>query len=224
MSSRVPWKSLRKITIDECTFISAVHLKSVLQMASNVDTLQILDNREAFHRLIFRNIDQLGSQINDQVNLSLKSLHFCFIFAWIDQIHLFQWFNINIPKCSTFLSIIIKSFAELKNNLHKYLFFRWWMDIETISNSISTKSNDKTYRWSSLSTDWFDERTCFTPINICRWRDKSKTMFSRFNSKTTFSISTKSSISNEICSLVCSNLALRSHCVMKINECCFCVQ
>lgn len=77
MSSKVPWKSLRKITIDECTFISAAHLELILREASNVDTLNILDNREGFSRMILRNIDQLGTRINQQVNIS-KTISFLF--------------------------------------------------------------------------------------------------------------------------------------------------
>ena len=81
MSSKVPWKSLRKITIDECTFISAAHLESILRMASNIDTLEMLDDREAFPRMILRNIDQLGSRINEQVNIfkRISFLFHCFL-------------------------------------------------------------------------------------------------------------------------------------------------
>ena len=63
---------MRKITIDECTFICATYLESILRMASNVDTLEILDEREAFSRIILRNIDHLGSRINEQVNIFIS--------------------------------------------------------------------------------------------------------------------------------------------------------
>jgi hypothetical protein len=74
LSSLISWSSLRKISVDENNVISASRLELLLKMASNVDTLEIVDDSGILLRSILRNIDHLGTRVNEQVrNFTLKS-------------------------------------------------------------------------------------------------------------------------------------------------------
>ena len=60
ISSCVPWSSIRKFSIHQATSVSAGELESILQLAYNVDTLEIHDNEGVLSRLILRNSDHFG--------------------------------------------------------------------------------------------------------------------------------------------------------------------
>jgi hypothetical protein len=62
---------LKKISIDDDAIISAAELKAILQMAYNVDTLQISHNEGILNDAIFRDTDSIGARVNRQVSISI---------------------------------------------------------------------------------------------------------------------------------------------------------
>lgn len=71
ISPHVPWSLLKKISIDDGAIISAAELEAILQMAYNVDTLQISHDRGIINDGIFRDTDGLGTRVNRQVSISI---------------------------------------------------------------------------------------------------------------------------------------------------------
>ena len=71
--SIVPWSLLTKISIDIGDVVTVSTLESILRMAYNVHTLEILDERGGLPRAILRNIDNLGTRVCQQVKLLFKT-------------------------------------------------------------------------------------------------------------------------------------------------------
>jgi hypothetical protein len=71
ISPHIPWSLLKKISIDDDAIISAAELKAILQMAYNVDTLQISHNEGILNDAIFRDTDSIGARVNRQVSISI---------------------------------------------------------------------------------------------------------------------------------------------------------
>jgi len=71
ISPHIPWSLLKKISIDDDAIISAAELKAILQMAYNVDTLQISHNEGILNDAIFRDTDGIGARVNRQVSISI---------------------------------------------------------------------------------------------------------------------------------------------------------
>ncbi|CAM4814850.1 unnamed protein product [Rotaria magnacalcarata] len=67
ISSLVPWSLLRKTSIDEGDVVTAAELESILRMAYNVHTLEVLEDSGFFAHAILHNIDNLGTLVNQQV-------------------------------------------------------------------------------------------------------------------------------------------------------------
>ncbi|CAF4102584.1 unnamed protein product [Rotaria sp. Silwood2] len=71
LSSLVPWSLIKKITIHGSYSVSAAQLEAILRIAYNVDTLELYDDMGHLTQLIFRNTDQVGIRVNQQI----RSLH-----------------------------------------------------------------------------------------------------------------------------------------------------
>ncbi len=71
MSLLVPWALLKKISIENFNIISAAQLASILQLAYNIQTLEIGDEPRALLRALLRNEDNLGTIVNRQVSISV---------------------------------------------------------------------------------------------------------------------------------------------------------
>ncbi|CAF5099808.1 unnamed protein product, partial [Rotaria socialis] len=60
------WSLLRKTSIDEGDVVTTAELESILRMAYNVHTLEVLEDSEFFAHAILHNIDNLGTLVNQQ--------------------------------------------------------------------------------------------------------------------------------------------------------------
>jgi hypothetical protein len=82
ISRLVPWSLLTQIIVDNENTISATELEAILEIAYNVDTLEINDEDGILPRAILSNTGHLATRINRQVSISfLKrkvSFKFCF--------------------------------------------------------------------------------------------------------------------------------------------------
>jgi hypothetical protein len=67
ISSFIPWSSISKIEINHSDVISQYTLKSLLEKACNVDTLEIFDHRGIITRTMLYNKENYGTRINQQV-------------------------------------------------------------------------------------------------------------------------------------------------------------
>lgn len=84
ISSFVPWSLLTQIEINDSDVITQHTLKSLLEIAYNVHTLEIIDHRGILTRTILYNKDNYGTRINRQVeifsNISYEISKICFLF------------------------------------------------------------------------------------------------------------------------------------------------
>jgi hypothetical protein len=71
MSLLVPWLLLTKISIENFNTISAAQLASLLQLAYNIQTLEIFDEDGALTHALLHNEDNLGTIVNRQVSISV---------------------------------------------------------------------------------------------------------------------------------------------------------
>jgi hypothetical protein len=71
ISSLVPWSLLTHIEINDSDVITHHTLQSLLRIAYNVHTLEIIDDRGILLRTILHNKDNFGIRINHQVRNSI---------------------------------------------------------------------------------------------------------------------------------------------------------
>ena len=67
LSSFIPWSSISTIQINDGDVITQYTLRSLLEKASNVDTLEIFDHRGILTRTMLYNKDNYGTHIYQQV-------------------------------------------------------------------------------------------------------------------------------------------------------------
>ncbi|CAF1385267.1 unnamed protein product [Adineta ricciae] len=112
ISSLVPWTLFTHIEINDSDVITHHTLRSILEMAYNVHTLDIFDDRGVFFRTILHNKDSFGRRINQQIK-SLK----IFDASWTLQ---------NVQR---FCRLLSNQFSSLKTFsftiFASYLHWRW---------------------------------------------------------------------------------------------------
>ncbi|CAF1373545.1 unnamed protein product [Rotaria sordida] len=112
ISSLVPWSLLTHIQINGSDIITQYTLKSMLQMAYNVHTLEIFDDRGILFRSMLHNKDNFGTRINQQI----KSLNI-FDITWTLQ---------NVQRFCTLLSNQFPNLKTLSFTISdSYLYWQW---------------------------------------------------------------------------------------------------
>ncbi|CAF1234545.1 unnamed protein product [Rotaria sordida] len=112
ISSLVPWSLLTHIQINGSDIITQYTLKSMLQMAYNVHTLEIFDDRGILFRSMLHNKDNFGTLINQQI----KSLNI-FDITWTLQ---------NVQRFCTLLSNQFPNLKTLSFTISdSYLYWQW---------------------------------------------------------------------------------------------------